>query len=200
MVAGSCRGLALSNVLVMASGPARVPRCLPPQQPLGVVAAPAPAAWGVLPCRWLGGTQGRFATVWRGPQAGSRGWHSCHHWQWAGRAGAVLCVYIHLLGTAGAWHAPQPTVALEGEAPTSLMHSVPPLEIRPPTPTQGVGRWQGGASKVTFCFISVMTRLLTTCAGLVGVQGHLPRQLPELWPSCPCRQLSPRVCLVGWSR
>lgn len=100
----------------------------------------------------------------------------------------MLCVSIRLLGAAGAQHAPQPTMALEGEALTSSMHSVPPLERYPPAPTQRVGRWRGRGSKVAFCFISVTMTGLTTRAGRVAVQGHPPEQLPELWPSCPCWQ------------
>lgn len=100
----------------------------------------------------------------------------------------MLCVSVRLLGAAGAQHAPQPTMALEGEALTSSMHSVPPLERYPPAPTQRVGRWRGRGSKVAFCFISVTMRGLTTRAGRVAVQGHPPEQLPELWPSCPCWQ------------
>lgn len=57
------------------------------------------------------------------------------------QAGAMLCVSIRLLGAAGAQLAPQPTVALEGEALTSSMHSVSPLERDPPAPTQRVGQW-----------------------------------------------------------
>jgi len=54
-----------------------------------------------------------------------------------------------------------------------------------------VSAWRGpqaarGAGRVAFCFVSVMARPLTTRAGWVVVQEHPPRQLPELWPPCPC--------------
>lgn len=41
----SSQALALSNMLVLASGPARLPCCLLPRQPLQAMAAPTPAAW-----------------------------------------------------------------------------------------------------------------------------------------------------------
>lgn len=173
----------------------------------GAVLPPTPAAsWGggssfacslgVLLCHWVGGTQGQFVLLWLWLWAGSCGTR-VRHWQRAGGAGAMLCVYIHPLGAAGAQHAPQPTVALEGEALGSSMHSTPPLETHPLAPTQRVARWQGGAGKVSFCLISVMMRPLTMRAGPGGVQGHPPRQLPELWLSCPCRQPGKGAWHVG---
>lgn len=96
MVAGSCRGLALSNVLVVVSGPARVPRCLPPRQPLGVVAALSPAAWEC--SRAAGLVARRDSLCWRGCGRGLARVAGTRVASGSGQAGRVLCsvcIYTH---------------------------------------------------------------------------------------------------------
>lgn len=52
----------------------------------------------------------------------------------------AVCVYIHLFGVSGAWCVPEPDV----------------LEVMSPI---GAAGGEGGAGKVTFCFVPIVTTL-----------------------------------------
>lgn len=151
----------------------QVPHCLLPQQPLRVV---------TVLCRscWLSDAWGQFAMTWQGPRAGT--WAgTCVTAVALGRQGQcyAVCVYTPAQG------APQPPMALKGEALMSLMHLVSLSEMYS-LPGNRVVCGEEGPGRVAFCSVSVMGRPLTTCAGPVAVQEHSPRLLPELWPSYPC--------------
>lgn len=66
-----------------------MPHCLLPQQPVRVVAVPVRE---LLAQRHMGTVCVDVA----GAAGWHVDWHLCHCWQWAGRASAMLCVYIHL--------------------------------------------------------------------------------------------------------
>lgn len=140
----------------MASGPARAPRCLLHRQLLGVVAAPVLHS-GSTPVPLARRCAG---TVCVGV-AGAAGWLvglALVSPLAAGRQGQcyAVCVYTPVGSSGSPACAPQPAVALEGEALMSSMQSVPPSETRPPAPTQRVGQWRGGArqSRLLLCFCS----------------------------------------------
>lgn len=141
--------------------------------------------WWQFLCRscWLGGAWGQFALMWhKGHSSGLARGLALVSLLAVGRQGQcyAVCVYTP------AQCAPQPPVALKGEAPMSLMYSVPARDVFPAHLPTGWVCGEEGPGRVAFRSVSVMVRPLIPRAGPVAVQERSPRLLPELWQSYPC--------------